>query len=117
MKLLMVIVQDYDAGRLLTALSDAGIGATRIASAGGFLRAGNTTVLIGVEDERLGVAKRLVLDTCRRRAETPVTSVDLSGTDVCDVTESRIGGGVAFVAAVERFERILPMDSTGVPPA
>ena len=110
MKLLMVIVQDYDAGRLLTALTDAGIGATRIASAGGFLRAGNTTVLIGVDDERLGVAKGLVRETCRRRVETPVTSMDLSGTDAGDVTVSRIGGGVAFVAAVERFERILPLE-------
>jgi hypothetical protein len=27
---------------------------------------------------------------------------------VCDITESRIGGGVAFVADVERFERIVP---------
>ena len=108
MKLLIVVVQDYDAGRLLTALSSAGIGATRIASAGGFLRAGNTTVIIGVEDDRLGLAKRLVDDTCRRRPAAPLPSLDLSGADVCDITESRIGGGVAFVADVERFERIVP---------
>lgn len=108
MKLLIVVIQDYDAGRLLSALSGARIGATRLASAGGFLRAGNTTVLVGVEDERLGLARALVEDTCRRRTETPVASVELTEADLCEVAESRIGGGVAFVAAVERFERVMP---------
>ncbi len=108
MKLLIVVIQDYDVGRLLSALSEAKIGATRIASAGGFLRTGNTTVLIGVDDDRLGAAIGLFQETCRRRATSTVADADMAGVEAYDVAESRIGGGVAFVAPVERFERILP---------
>lgn len=108
MKLVVAVVQDYDTGRLLTALSEERIGATRIASAGGFLRAGNTTILIGVEDERLPTALGLIERTCRRRSQTDVASIDLAGLGAFDVSESRIGGGIALVATVERFERILP---------
>jgi len=115
MKLMIVVIQDYDCGRLLSALSEAHIGATRVASAGGFLRAGNTTVLIGVDDDRLGLAKRLFEETCGRRASTPVASIELGGMEAYDVAESRIGGGVAFVAAVERFERIFPATSPSGP--
>ena len=112
MKLMIVIIQDYDSGRLLSALSEAQIGATRIASAGGFLRAGNTTVLIGLEDERLAQAKRLFEETCQRRAATPVAGIELAELEAYDVAETRIGGGVAFVATVERFERIQPARAT-----
>lgn len=111
MKLMIVIIQDYDSGRLLSALAAATIGATRIASAGGFLRTGNTTVLIGVEDERLATAKRLFEETCRRRATTPIASMDYAEMEAYDVAESMIGGGVAFVAAVERFERLMPFEA------
>jgi len=108
MKLLIAVIQDYDCGALLSALSDEGLGATRVASAGGFLRAGNTTVLIGVEDDRLATAVDLLRRICHRRTTTPVASIDLGGLEAYDVAESRIGGGVAFVATVERFERIPP---------
>ncbi len=111
MKLLIVVIQDYDSSRLLSALSAAAIGSTRIASAGGFLRAGNTTVLIGVEDERLRLARSIVDETCGRRSATLVSEIDLAGMEAYDIAESRIGGGVAFVAQVERFEQI-PIPAT-----
>lgn len=111
MKLMIAVIQDYDSDRLLTALSDAGIGSTRIASAGGFLRAGNTTVLIGVEEERLPLAMRLLGETCRRRTATRVSNIDLGDMEAHDIAESRIGGGVAFVAPVERHERLMPLST------
>lgn len=108
MRLVIAVIQDYDAGRLLSALTAERLGATRIASAGGFLRAGNTTVLIGVEDERVARALKLIAECCGRRPETTVASVDLAGLGSYDVAESRIGGGIALVATVERFERLTP---------
>ena len=40
MKLIVAIVQDEDAGRLVSALMDKGFGVTKLATTGGFLRAG-----------------------------------------------------------------------------
>ena len=45
MKLIVAIVQDEDAGRLVSALMDKGFGVTKLATTGGFLRAGNTTLM------------------------------------------------------------------------
>ena len=50
MKLIIAIVQDQDANRLLERLLDNGIGATKLASTGGFLKVGSTTPPTGVEE-------------------------------------------------------------------
>lgn len=58
MKLIIAIVQSEDAKRLQAAFVDNNVGATKLASTGGFLREGNTTFLLGVEDEDVdGVLK------------------------------------------------------------
>ena len=51
MKLVMAVVQDSDAGRLVEKLSQKKFGITKLASTGGFLK-GNTTLMIGVEEAR-----------------------------------------------------------------
>ena len=65
MKLIVAIVQDEDAGRLVSALMDKGFGVTKLATTGGFLRAGNTTLISGVQDEKLeealGIIEKLSL--------------------------------------------------------
>jgi uncharacterized protein YaaQ len=53
MKLLFAIVQNDDQKALTNALVERSISVTRIASTGGFLRGGNTTLMIGVEADRL----------------------------------------------------------------
>ena len=62
MKLLIAIVQDKDAHLLGDEFAQANIRATRLSTTGGFLRAGNTTFIIGIEEERveeaLGIIKR-----------------------------------------------------------
>ena len=63
MKLIIAIVQDEDASRLVNQLMKAGIGVTKLATTGGFLRAGNTTLLIGVDDAKLRLSER----NCRER--------------------------------------------------
>ena len=47
MKLIIAIVQDEDAGHLVSALMEGGFGVTKLATTGGFLRSGNTTLISG----------------------------------------------------------------------
>jgi uncharacterized protein YaaQ len=49
MKLVIAIVHDDDAGELIRSLTEAGYSITKLATTGGFLKAGNTTLLIGVQ--------------------------------------------------------------------
>ena len=66
MKLVIAIVQDQDASRAVDELIGHGFGATRINTAGGFLKRGNSTILTGVEDARANDVIQILRDTCRR---------------------------------------------------
>ena len=64
MKLLVAIVQDADARRVLDALVAEGHRATKISSTGGFLVRGNTTILIGVEDQQVNTVFDILREHC-----------------------------------------------------
>jgi uncharacterized protein YaaQ len=108
MKLIVAIVQDYDCDRLLQAVNSAGLGATRIASTGGFLRTGNTTVLMGVEDDRVMECLKLIQGACEARIERPPEelALDLMEWGHGGIAEVTIGGAVVFVVGVQQFVRL-----------
>lgn len=108
MKLIVAIVQDYDVSQLLSAITQAGFRATRIGSTGGFLRVGNTTLLIGVEDHHVGRVLRIVEANCRERTEVvqPEIIGDIHEWYPPDLVEVTVGGATLFILPVDRFERI-----------
>ena len=71
MKLIVAIVQDEDASRLIGQLMNDGFGVTKLATTGGFLRAGNTTLLVGVEDDRFDTAMGIIEKICKSRKQIP----------------------------------------------
>jgi uncharacterized protein YaaQ len=106
-KLVLIIASNIDADRLLRALVEHNIPATKMSSTGGFLRRGNSTILSGVEEERVEEVLQLVRQECRARTEIvptqalPFPDVALPGEPV----EVRVGGAIVFVIPVERLER------------
>jgi uncharacterized protein YaaQ len=108
MKMIIAVIQDYDTDAFLKALCSHGLTGTRIASAGGFLRAGNTTVFMAVEDEQVDLVKGLLNQHCRLREDmVPIEELAYVGEeDLGQVCATRIGGGVAFVARITQFERM-----------
>lgn len=60
MKLILAIIQDKDSNRLANEFIDANIRATKLSSTGGFLKAGNSTFIIGIEDERVDETLELI---------------------------------------------------------
>jgi uncharacterized protein YaaQ len=66
MKLVVAIVQDQDASKAVDELVAHGFGATRINTAGGFLKRGNSTILTGVEDTRAKEVIQILRDICHR---------------------------------------------------
>ncbi|TVR74911.1 MAG: hypothetical protein EA415_05210 [Sphaerobacteraceae bacterium] len=108
MKLVFAIVQDYDANQLLRAITAAGYRSTRISSTGGFLRVGNTTLMMGVEDAEVPDVLRIIDRNCRERSETiqPEIIGDIHEWYPSDLVEVTVGGANVFVLNVDRFERI-----------
>ncbi len=108
MKLVMAIVQDKDSNRLANEFIDANIRATKLSSTGGFLKAGNSTFIIGIEDDRVDEALALIKKTCQSRKQyvsTPMSlDVSLDG-QVPYPVEVEVGGATVFVVPVEGFQQ------------
>jgi uncharacterized protein YaaQ len=107
MKLIIAVVQDKDSNRLSNALIKDGVRATKMASTGGFLRSGNTTFMIGVEDDRVADVLTVIQANCKVREQlvTPVTP--MGGTTDSYIpfpVEVQVGGAAVFILPVERFE-------------
>ncbi|NTU76116.1 MAG: hypothetical protein HGA86_08355 [Anaerolineaceae bacterium] len=65
MKLIIAILHDQDQDQVSHALTSAGLRVTAVASSGGFLRKGQTTLLIGVEDEQLETGLSIIRENVK----------------------------------------------------
>lgn len=73
MKLLCAILSDGDANRVVEAVVHAGLpGPTRLNTVGGFLRRGNVTLLLGVEDAQARDAVELIRSVVEHGAPSAV---------------------------------------------
>jgi uncharacterized protein YaaQ len=107
MKMITAIVNRKDAGEVCDALAEERFAFTKMATTGGFLKAGNTTLLIGTEDDRVDTAIEIIRKHCAQRME-PMPSVVNAGVPAFGYykTEVLVGGATVFVSPVERFEKM-----------
>lgn len=109
MKLVVCVVHNRDRNRLTDELVKSGFKFTVIGSSGGFLREGNTTMLVGVEDEKLEELKRVIQANCEQREQlVNVTPFDAgpAGGLLPSPVRVPVGGAVAFVMNVDEFYRV-----------
>lgn len=107
--MVVAVVQDQDVNKLLARLSEEGLGATKLASTGGFLRQGNTTLLIGVDQERVNNLVEMIKETCHSRKQlvTPMAAVGRSiNSYLPNPIEVSVGGATVFVLDVEGFAKV-----------
>ena len=108
MKLIIAIIQDEDSSRLISALMNDGYGVTKLATTGGFLRAGNTTLLTGVEDDRVDGCLHIIEKVCKSRkqmAASPMAAGGIAGMYAHIPIEVTVGGATVFVLDVEQFHK------------
>lgn len=106
MKLIIAIIQDEDAARLVSNLMNEGYYVTKLATTGGFLRAGSTTLLMGLEDNRLQGALDVIEKVCKSRkqiATSPSPTAGTTGVYVPYPIEVVVGGANVFVLNIEQF--------------
>lgn len=109
MKLVYAIVHDEDSPRLMAELNKAGYRVTKLNSSGGFLRSGNTTLMIGVEDDELENTLAVIrkYSSSRKAAiNTNITPSSIGGAYIPYPVEVTIGGATVFVLNVEYFEKM-----------
>lgn len=109
MKLIIAIVQDEDASRLVSKLMNEGFGVTKLATTGGFLRAGNTTLLVGVDDDKLEAAMAVIEKVCKSRKQLATAPTSMSGVNGVYSPypiEVMVGGATVFVLSVDQFVKL-----------
>jgi len=109
MKLVFAIVHNDDAGKLTDALRDNNYQFTLISTTGGFLREGNSTILIGVDLDKLEDVLTLIRSNCVTRSQfvNPMPPVMEPGElYLAQPVEVQVGGATVFVVEVERFEKL-----------
>jgi len=108
MKLLVGIVNNDDANELLNEMNKLSFQATKLSTSGGFLKTGNVTFLVGVEDERVDELISVFENCCSRRTQMVPTAPPFIGEGFLSATpvEITIGGATIFILDIEKFLKI-----------
>lgn len=108
MKLIIAIVNKDDSAGLTASLSDSGFMSTKLSTTGGFLKVGNVTLLIGVEEEKVDSCLKIIEECCKKRTQMVSTAagnhVDQFFTSL--PVEITVGGATVFVVDVEKFVKM-----------
>lgn len=107
MKLIIAIVNRDDANTVTQNLSRSGFYSTKLSSSGGFLLAGNVTLLVGVEEEKVQTVIDIIHEHSHSRKQLIPATAELGmGYMPTMPVEVNVGGATVFVVDVERFERL-----------
>jgi uncharacterized protein YaaQ len=92
-------------------LTDNNFRVTKLATTGGFLKSGNTTLMIGVEKEVVKDVVKVIEDVCKKRKEivsTPAPSTIGTGSSMYMPypIEVEVGGATIFVLDVDQFYKV-----------
>lgn len=107
MKLILAIVSNDDGPACINALNKAKFQVTKLATTGGFLRAGNTTLIIGCDNEKVEKVVSIIKKYSSQREEiVPNTASYDMGTFASFPVKVTVGGATIFVLNVEDFYKI-----------
>lgn len=107
MKLMFAIVNSDDSHAVSSAVTKAGFRATKLASSGGFLSAGNTTFMMCCEDEKVNEIIEVIRTHSRKRKQLVPSDIPLgAGTYSSFPIEVSVGGATIFITNIERFEQV-----------
>ena len=107
MKIVLAIVSNDDSSVVSAALTKEGFSVTKLATTGGFLMAGNTTFLTGVEDNKVDrVIEIISAQSSKRTQIVPSTTTVDMGMYSSFPVEVTVGGSTIFVLNIERYEKV-----------
>ena len=105
MMLIVAIVNKDDSAELTARLTKAGFMSTKLSTTGGFLRAGNVTLLIGTEEENIDKCLAIMEECCSKRTQVVSTAAGNHADQFFTSlpVEITVGGATVFIIDVEKF--------------
>ena len=106
MKLIYAIINSDDAQKVQNNLTKEGYTGTKLASTGGFLKVGNTTFLIGVDEDKVDDVIQIIKKYSSKRTQVVPGVNTYSGEFSSVPVQVTVGGATIFVTDIERFEKL-----------
>ena len=106
MKMITAIVNHEDARAVCQNLVRHRFYVTRTASTGGFLMAGNDTLMVVTEDDRVEECIECISERCRQRTEVVPNTAGYGDGSMAMPMEVTVGGATLFVTNVDRMEKL-----------
>lgn len=107
MKLIFAIVNNDDSAAVSSSLTHEGFQVTKIASTGGFLMAGNTTFITGVDDGKVNDVIDIIRKHSKKHQQTVPNTIAGGGAYASPTPmQVTVGGSTILVLNVERFEKV-----------
>lgn len=108
MKLLIAIVNKDDTNKVSDKLMKSGFIITKLATTGGFLKAGNTTMILGVEEDRIDDALLIIKKNSMQRAVETTLAAPAFVSEIFtqQTAEIIVGGATVFVIDVDKFYKM-----------
>ena len=107
MKVIISILNADDAPVVIQNLMKEGYSVTKLSTTGGFLRAGNVTVLIGIDESRVQLVIDIISKYSKSRKQVIPTTAEAGIHFYPSMpVEVVVGGATIFVLDVDRFERV-----------
>lgn len=107
MKMVLAIISKEDSHVVSSALTAANFQVTKLASSGGFLRKGNTTILVGCEASLVSKVVDILKETSSTRMEVVSSATSYDSTNIMAYPmEVQVGGATIFVVDVEQFIKV-----------
>ena len=106
MKLIIAVVSDEDSETVANELNDNGFNVTKLCSSGSFFKAGNTTLLVGAEDDKVQEVICIIERKSRARKQFINSSAyHVAGIFMVTPVEITVGGATIFVTNLEMFKK------------
>jgi uncharacterized protein YaaQ len=100
-------VSNDDSSKVSKELTKSKFSVTKLATTGGFLMAGNTTFIIGTDDDKVEEVIDIIGKYSKKRTQMVPSSASYGvGMYTSFPVEVQVGGATVFVMNVERFEKL-----------
>src|SRR5699024_8947169 len=106
MRLIINVSQNKDTKSVRDSLGSENFKTTKLTTTGGFLTEGNTTLMIGCEDEHVDDALSIIRDNCSQREQMVAPISPMGGNAdsyIPKPVKVELGGATVFILPIESF--------------
>lgn len=106
MKIIFSIINNEDVNKIIDILNSKEYSVTKLCSTGGFLRSGNSTLVIGIDDNEVESVIDIIGNNSKKRSKS-IQLPNPTGT-ICPplTTKIDVGGATIFIVGVDQYKKV-----------